>query len=168
LMTKKLRTLAWLLPIEQEILKNKEGDANGDRGIGDIKGRPMMTADIEIEEIDHKTEADPINEIADGPARNQGKSHGVYTATAAETPLGNPDKNQGRAGSADKKDLTPESWLPGQDAEGSTVIGQIGQIEEIGNDHFALKEGKMIHNPNLGRLIDTDNRRDDEEKGEHQ
>ena len=103
----------------------------------------MMTADIEIEEIDHKTKADPVNEIADGPARNQGKGHGVYTAAAAETPLGNPDKNQGRAGRADKKDLTPESWLPGQDAEGSTVIGQIGQIEKIGNDHLALKEGKI-------------------------
>jgi hypothetical protein len=47
----------------------------------------VITADINIEKIDHITEPDPIDKVADGAAGNQGQGQ-EYTALSSVAALG--------------------------------------------------------------------------------
>src|SRR5215472_12131332 len=50
-------------------------DADANRAVGQIEGRPMQVSDVEIEKVDDRAEANPIEDIAhsaadDKPDRN--------------------------------------------------------------------------------------------------
>ena len=47
-----------------EHVENHDGDADGDRGIGDVEGPEMIGPPVHVDEIDHRPGHDPIQEIA--------------------------------------------------------------------------------------------------------
>ena len=51
----------------------KDTDADGNGTVGDIKRRPMIVSQINIQKINHHAKSDSIDQIADGTAKNQRK-----------------------------------------------------------------------------------------------
>jgi len=51
----------------------RDGDADGYETVGDIECRPVIVAPVDIEEIDNFTVEDPVDEIADGAAKDKGE-----------------------------------------------------------------------------------------------
>src|SRR5439155_16442129 len=47
---------------------DQKTDADADRSVRDIKGRPVIGINVEIQEVDHLSEAYPIQQVADRPA----------------------------------------------------------------------------------------------------
>ena len=56
-------------------MKDKNSDSDSNRTVGNIKGRPVVFADIKIKEIGNFAESDPVDEIADSSAENQRKTN---------------------------------------------------------------------------------------------
>ena len=52
-----------------------------------------------------------------------------------------------------KKRLPPQGGLASQDAEGSTIIGEEGEVEKAWNDLPAFIQRKISYNPPLAQLI---------------
>jgi hypothetical protein len=48
----------------------------GNRTVGDVKGRPVEIAEVNIKEVHNISKSDPVNQIPDGTSENQGKSGG--------------------------------------------------------------------------------------------
>ena len=44
--------------------------------VGDVKGWPMIVANVNIQKINHNAQSDPIYQISDGAAEYQGKPDG--------------------------------------------------------------------------------------------
>ena len=57
--------------VKQE-LKGHQSDADADGGIRDIERRPMKRRDIKIKEVHHFTITQPIDQVSDGAAQDQG------------------------------------------------------------------------------------------------
>ena len=60
--------------LEQQMIR-KDSDADRNRAIGNIERRPVVPADIKIEEIRDHTKPDPVNEVAYGAAKDQRKTY---------------------------------------------------------------------------------------------
>jgi len=52
-------------PFFKEQIERKQGNADADRRVGDIEGRPVMAAPVHIEEVDHFAHPHPIDQVAD-------------------------------------------------------------------------------------------------------
>lgn len=139
--------------IKHQVFKNKQKNADKNSGICDIECRPVVGTEVKVEKINDKPKPDPVDQIPDSTAGNQCQSHGVQPAVATVTSLEQPDQNQGDQSGANKKHLPPQRWLASEDAEGRTVIGQIGQIEKTGQDRYFFEKYKIIKYPDLTALV---------------
>ena len=90
----------------------------------------MMTGQEKIEKIDHKTKPDPVNEVADGAAADQGKRNHITDIFTGHFPVQHANGNQGRHGNADEKKLPPPGRMAGQKAKGRAGIGQVGDMKK--------------------------------------
>ena len=77
----------------------------------------------------------------------------VKPVVPAEAVLGQPDHGQRHQIDEDKHGLTPQGRLAGQDAEGSAVVGDIGQVEEAGHKLPAFKQDEVGAYPEFADLI---------------
>src|SRR5262245_31748124 len=47
-----------------QAVEQEQRDADGDRGVGDVEGRPLeVVLDVEVDEVDHVTEAHAIDHV---------------------------------------------------------------------------------------------------------
>src|SRR2546430_15971632 len=52
-------------------LEDQQPRADRDGGVGDVERRPMPAEGMEIEEVDHLAEAQPVDDVAERPAQDQ-------------------------------------------------------------------------------------------------
>ena len=57
-------------------MKYKNENAYGNRTVGDVKGRPVEIAEVNVKKVHHISKSDPVNQISDGTSENQGKTGG--------------------------------------------------------------------------------------------
>jgi len=60
-----------LVFVEEEYVDNDEDGADGDCGVGDVEGGPMVAAEPDFEEVCDRTVDDAIGYIAGGPAQQE-------------------------------------------------------------------------------------------------
>ena len=61
-----------VLPLEH--VEEEQGDAGADRRIRDVEGGPVVAGDREVHEIDDVSEADAVEEVADGSPEDERKA----------------------------------------------------------------------------------------------
>lgn len=153
--------------IKHQVFKNEQRNTDENGGICDIKCRPVIGANMKIKKINDKSKSDTIDQIPDSTAGNQCQRHGIQPAVTPVTSLEQPDQNQGDQSGTNKKHLSPQCRLAGQNTEGRTVIGQIGQIEKTWQDRSAFKKKKIMKHPVFTNLVNYDGQNDDTEKPSH-
>ena len=55
-------------------MKYENKNADGNRTVGDVKGRPVKIAEVNVKKVHNISKSDPVNQISDGTAENQGKT----------------------------------------------------------------------------------------------
>ncbi len=124
-----------------------------------------MAPQVDVQKINHRTQAYPVNQVADRPAGDQAETHGIADGLLAQTPLQHADHNQGRDGDHDKKNLPPPDWS-GQQAKCHPGVGQVGQVEKAGDNRPDLEKGKIPNQPQLAGLVENNDQ--DDQKAEEQ
>ena len=56
--------------VEEEDVDDDEGSADGDSGVGDVEGRPVVAAEPDFEEVGNRAVDDAISYVAGGAAGN--------------------------------------------------------------------------------------------------
>src|SRR5271168_5225252 len=60
------------LALEQPV-ENEQGDAERERRIRQVEGRPMIAADMDIEKVEHRAKTDAVDHVAQRPADDEAK-----------------------------------------------------------------------------------------------
>ena len=60
-------------PGKKQRIDYQESGANGYRRVRDVERRERPTADIDLYEVDHIAEPDPVHQVADRATQDQGK-----------------------------------------------------------------------------------------------
>jgi hypothetical protein len=119
--------------VEEEDVDDDEGGADGDGGIGDVEGRPVVAAEPNFEEVDDGAMDDAIGYVSGCTAkqkREAGSSEGSAAVAGDEQPSERADH---RSRADDQQDAHRGGWRIGEDAEGDTGIAAVHQIDEIVN-----------------------------------
>ena len=74
-------------PAKKQAVEQHHRDAYADGAVSDIEGGPMPSADVEIEKINNRTEANPIDDIADRTADDQTDCGGEQWAADSAEPI---------------------------------------------------------------------------------
>ncbi len=112
-----------------------------DGRIGDIEGGPVVGADIDVEKIDHFTEADAVDEISHRPGKDQGQSQ-----RSRRVPRSRVFRRYWRMRriaatvTAMKKTRPEQGRGPGQKPEGGAGIPHVDDVEESVDDRKAVME----------------------------
>lgn len=82
-------------------VQQKQPGAGGDGGVGDVEGREMVAAPVEVQEISDAAEDEAVEEIARGAAKHAGQAiaHGPVfergrAAGMPEQPAQEPEHSQ--------------------------------------------------------------------------
>src|SRR5215469_11991701 len=143
-------------------------DADADRAVCEVEGRPMQRPDVEIEKVDDRAEANPVDDIADRAADDESDRDGEQRSRSAAQPI---DQNPDDGGRRKRKDKSVDPGAAIKEAKADPAIVGQGEIEKRG-DSFVLAEdatGKECENSGLGQLIECGNgRRRGKPAREHQ
>src|SRR5215468_10032713 len=62
-------------------------DADANRAVRQVEGRPMQSSDVEIEKVDDRAKANPIEDIAHGAADDEPDRDGEQRVRSAAQPI---------------------------------------------------------------------------------
>lgn len=124
-------------------------NADADSAVGDVKGGPLESSEIETEKIHDMSAEETIGKISRNPAQQEAKGDaergmGICKMTTHEAK--NDQSNRGEQ--REKKALITE-YSPG-----CTGVVNKCQIEERGNDHNGTPPLQMMKSEPFGSLID--------------
>ena len=135
---------------------HQDSRAGRDGRIGDIKGGPVVGADIDVKEIDHLAETDAVNKISHRPRKDQGERKNKRKFFAPCLPEVVEDKEDRRQSDRKEKNRPERRRRPGQKTEGSACIPHVDDIEKSVDNRKAFMEPKRRNDPTLRQLIQED------------
>ena len=138
-------------------MKQENPDADGDGTVRNVKGRPVKVPDVEIEEIGHLSESDPIDQIADGSAEDHGKSTGQMRMRCRRFEVKPQDQAHCQKGKEQKHHTAQTRIRTGQETERTPGILNVREVEKTGNDRNGMIQRQVSQNQHLGELIEQYN-----------
>lgn len=121
-----------------------QDDATGDRRVGQVEGRPAVLVVMEVQEVNHRTMHDAVDDITDGAPDDEAEGRGqgalmLMVAQHCNQPAAHQD------GQGGEKPALPASMV-GQKTEGRARVVNQYQLEERGDrDHLAHAHGVQDH-----------------------
>ena len=142
------------LGAEQDVEDDEDG-ADGDGRIGDVEGRPMISAEQNFEEIGNSTADDAVGDVAGGAAKKKSQAGGGEAAAMSrdEKPREDAD-DENRAGNQ----CEPHPRRAGirEDAESDTWIPAVNQVDEIVEKLAAITFGRLRLEPGFRGSVEED------------
>lgn len=141
--------------LPEKVGENVEKEADADGTVGYIKGGIVVGAEDEIEKIDDFSGGNSIDEIAGDAAGEEGENPRAEARSFDEDLASEPeeddegdggDGNEGPAGTA-------------KDGPRGTLVENMAEVEEVGDDFAKVVEGKGALDCEFGGLIEE---KDDE------
>src|SRR5215467_7700130 len=115
---------------QHQAIQQHRGDTNADRAVSQIEGRPMQVSDVEIEKVDDRAEANPIEDIAHSAADDKSDRNGKQRIRSATEPIDQDPDNDGRH---DRKDQSVDPGAAIEQAKADAAIVGEDEIEERGD-----------------------------------
>jgi hypothetical protein len=149
-------------------IEQKEACSDDDGTVGYIEVGPVITKDMDLDEINDGAVDDAIVQIAKSPAEYQGKGDRGKGDPAAKADQGDDDSDRGDCGEGDE---SPTDGVGGsgvsEKRKGRSLIEPMGDAQETGNYCDTFAEGNVRSDDCLGDAIGNDDEhRDEEEPGE--
>lgn len=137
---------------------NRQPDTDGDEAIGDVKRRPVISTPETVEEVDHFAIDHPIDEIAGGPADNEGQGGGQGFFSVRQPSDHGENETNGDKRNRDQKRPAKYLGAAGKDTEGRASVAHIGEAEKSIDDRDRVKKRHRAIDDDLSQLIDNDDR----------
>ena len=152
-------------PLPDQASVENDRHAHGDRAVGQIERGPVIRADVKIEEIDHVTEQDPVDEVARRAARDQPQREGKRAFPGPHHPDQQPRDDDGR-------ETGQKPWPPGriglEQAETRTPVIDQHQVEERRHGQLVADPLEPLqHRPLDGLIGERDGERDRQPRPRH-
>ena len=147
-------SLGFFPPLVEQHVDGKEEDADADGRIGHVEGRPVVLVPVEIEEVDHLAQPDPVDKIAECAGEDKGESDGVESLIRPKLAEYEEDHDNGDNRDADEEGEA-ETGI-GQKAERRPLVADIGNIDEVFHN---CDGGVEPHGPvdkDLGCLVEEE------------
>ena len=97
------------LTSQKQAIQQHCRDSDANRAISKVKGRPMEISDMEVEKIDDRAEANPVDDIAHGTPDDEPDRDGGKRARDAAQPK---DQNYNDRGSREREEKSVEPAPP--------------------------------------------------------
>src|SRR2546428_10927404 len=137
-------------------LEDQQPRADRDGGIGDVERRPMPAEGMEIEEVDHLAEAQPVDEVAERPAQDQRQPAAKHRLRRRA------QKQHADDDGGDERENDEQRRLPagrvGEKAERRALVEYQDQGEEAAQRSPLAGREAAEHGP-FGDLVFDDDRR---------
>ena len=72
---------------QQEAVQQHCRDADANRAVREVEGRPMRGSEVKIQKVDNSTEAQPVDDVAHGTADDQPDRDGQERSRSAAQPV---------------------------------------------------------------------------------
>src|SRR5215471_17556387 len=141
---------AAIVPAPAEGIENDEHGADGDGAVGDIEGGIVPVPPMKEQEVNHVTERNPVQEIADGSAEDQSEPRAIPPVAAATQQPDDQDGGNHRDGG--EKIALPTGCVA-QKAERRARIEREHETEEVGEGALLAGTEEDLHRK-LRRLVD--------------
>ena len=79
----------------QQRVEEEQAGAGHNRGVGNVEVGPVIAEDVDLDEVDHGAVDDAVVDVAEGPAKDERKSHGGKRDAIAEADHGDEDGQRG-------------------------------------------------------------------------
>src|SRR5712691_10222890 len=112
----------------EQPLEDQQRRADRDGGIGDVECRPVPPHGVEIEEIDHLAEAQPVDDVAERAAEDQ-RQPGVKHRSPRRAEKQHADDDGGDERESDEQGRLPAGRV-GEKAERRTLVEHQDQVEK--------------------------------------
>src|SRR5687767_3840945 len=146
------------LPLGTKQIEQQESAAYDDRGIRNVKSRPLKTADVEQKEIGDPAVQHPVEDVPRSAAQNQReapKREAIETLGVPQHDAHQRDRGQRRQ---HEQGGTPLGSGIVEDAEGDTAIFGMDDIEKSWNDFVGIEKRNAGFDDHLGRAIEHEYR----------
>jgi len=57
----------------RDLVPDQQDGADRDRRVGDVEGGPVIAGDVPLDEIDHRAEANAVDDVAERSAKHEGE-----------------------------------------------------------------------------------------------
>ena len=141
----------------EEDIKDDEGGADGDGGVGGVEGRIMVRAQPNFEEIGDGAVEDTIGDVTGGAAEKKREASGGEAAAemACDEEPGEDGDDDERAG--DEHDASPGRSGIGEKTESDAGVAGANQINEVVNYFVAPAFSGLRFEPGFGATVEEDN-----------
>lgn len=115
-------------------LNGNPNSTNGNRGISKIEGGPVVPAHEKIQEINNRSQPDPVNQVPHSSSENKTESK-KNPRFALGLPAGPVDQNDyGGYGQQDQKVKNQAALVMIHNAEGHTPVPDENKVEKTSDD----------------------------------
>ncbi len=142
-----------LFTVPDQQFENHETDAQGDRRICDIEGRPMIGKKMKIEKIHNLSILKTVNEISNGTTQNERERKRKYLLILPQSDKEKEDASYGNQGEPDKEQGSESSFFPAKDSESPPGVSHMNKIEESLDDFHPVMESHTLLDGMFGPLI---------------
>ena len=142
--------------VEEKDIDDDEGGTDGDGGVGDVEGGPVVGAKPDLQEVGDRAVDDAVGDVAGGAAEQQreaGSSEGAAAVTSDEQPSERADH---RSRPDDQQDAHGGGWRIGEDTEGDTGIAAVHQVDEIVNQLAVPTLDGLQFEPSFAGAVEED------------
>jgi len=135
---------------------DNESGADGDAGVGQVEGRPVVGAEIKVQKVDDRAETQPVDDVAHRAAGDQCQSPQKKPLSGIGRSDEHGDDAQGEKGRAGQKKDPDQVGAAGHQTEGHAGVQDKGQVKKAGDKLDPLDRGQPMPSGQLGQLIGQD------------
>src|SRR6266851_5677083 len=148
--------------LADERIDEHQRDANDDRRIGDVEGRPMPMTYMEIGEIEHRSPTGTVDNIADSAAHDKADAPACEYPVGSSQPHEQPDADRDRDR---REDPGGQGAVAAQQTEAHAAVPHDHQPEEaLDHRHDGARLHQIAQQELLGRLVGHQGRDDQDHR----
>ena len=152
--------------VEEEDVDDDEGGSDGDGGVSDVEGGPVIAAEPDLEEVGDGAVDDAIGNVAGGAAEEQRQAGGGQRAAAVTGDEEPGQRGDDGRGADDQQDAHRGGGRIGEDAEGDAWIAAVHQVDEVGDQLAMPAFNGLRFKPGFAGAIDEDHGQGEPEPAE--
>jgi len=135
-------------------IDQQDADTDTYGAVGYVEGRPVISADMDVQKVNHFAEPKSIDHIAHCTGHDERKACSYPFASLVHRSIQIPENSHRHTGNNQEEHGTNGCCLAGKKPEGTSRISNVGQRKKTGNHRKTFTEGQSVQHKLFGHLID--------------
>ncbi len=142
--------------MEEEDVDDDEGGADGDGGVGDVEGGPVVVAEPNLEEVRDRAVNDAVGYVAGCAAEQKREARSGEGAAAVARDKQPSERADYYGGAYDQQDAHSCGWRIGEYSEGDTRVAAVHEVDEIVDELAVPAFDGFRLEPGFGGAVEED------------